>query len=108
MSPEKIKRTAERLVSDGLKRSAALTQDAWRDFYMAKMMTKHEANGLFNTARTKFKRAASMNKLCGRIAAQHGITPKANGRGWSPDRCMKPANDTTSKEEATTCETTWQ
>ena len=81
MSPEKLKKTAERLVSDGLKKSAALNQAAWRDFYMAKMMTKHEANGLFNTAMGKFKRAKSINKLCGRMAAQHGITPNANGRG---------------------------
>ena len=81
MSPEKLKREAQRLVTEGLKRSAALNREAFKDRRMANLMIKHEADGLIQSARIKFRRAARMRSLCGRMAAQHGIALNANGRG---------------------------
>lgn len=89
MSPEKLKRQAQRLVTEGLKRSAALNREAWRDRRMARMMRRHEANGLINSSRIKFQRAKRLRGFCDRMAAQHGILQNANGRGVAPRPLQK-------------------
>ena len=96
MSPEKLKRQAQRLVCEGLKRSAALNREAFKDRRMANLMLKHEADGLINSARMKFQRAARLRSFCSRMAAQHGITPNANGQGMaSLAVAQKTADDKT-------------
>lgn len=103
---EKIREIAARLVLDGLKKSAALNQEAWQEYRMAIMMNRHEGSAQHKAAHLKFQRAARILALCGKLAAAHGVGPKANGRGCRPSRC-KTFNTETDKEN-TTCATTWQ
>lgn len=84
MDKERIKQIAARMVLDGLRRSAALTSEAWREYRLAQMLPRWEAEALRISAAGKFHRAARIEQLCGRLAAAHGIGQKRTGRGGRP------------------------
>ncbi len=81
MEKEKLKRTAARLVADGLRRSAALCGEANRERRLAELLPNPEREALRLSAVGKFQKAASIRRLTGRMAAAHGIGPKRTGRG---------------------------
>lgn len=84
MENERLKRLAARLITEGLRRSAAIKEEGVRERRLADLMPKADREALRISAAGKIQRAARIRQLCGRLAAAHGIGPKRTGRGLQP------------------------
>ena len=68
----------------GFEKIGGTESRAFKDRRMANLMIKHEADGLIQSARIKFRRAARMRSLCGRMAASTAYRQKQTAGGGTP------------------------